>query len=393
LNDPLCQSQSLAYIRELIAGGHSFALITFENSRFLMSDEKVEETRRLLAGENIFWHPVYWKSGKSVFGKLSSVYWVFHTGFKAYFKHKPKLIHSRSSLPVFLALTLHKIGWSKFLYDADSSLSEEYADVGHLRRESLAFRLLAWSEASARRSADRIIVLTETVKNDFIEKHGVKKDIEVIPCCVDTDKFKFSEKYRELRRGELNLTDELLFIYVGKQGTWYLVDEMIDFFKTALSKNNSAKLLIVTQESPETFEKLLDKKNIGRESYFIKHVDYSEVTEWLSAADVGLAFIKPLPSKRATSPVKTAEYLANGLPIVGGAGIGDLDAIIEENKVGVVLPQFTAECYAEAVEKINLLLKDGNLRASCSETAFKEFDLYKVGGVKYRRLYEKLLQK
>lgn len=392
LSDPLCQSQSLAYIKELVSGGYSFALITFENSRFLMPDEKVEETKKLLAAENIFWHPVHWNSGNSILSKFFSVFLVFYTGFKAYFKHRPKIIHSRSSLTLFLALILYKIGWSKFLYDADSVLSEEYADVGHLDRRSLGFKLLASSEALARRSANQIIVLTQTLKEDFIRKYGVKKDIEVIPCCVDINKFKFSEKHRKSRRAELNLDDELLFIYVGKHGTWYLVEEMINFFETVLSKNESAKLLIVTQESPEEFEKQLGKKNIGRKSYFIKQAEHSEVTEWLSASDVGLAFIKPVPSKRGTSPVKTSEYLANGLPIVGGAGIGDLDAIIEENKVGVILPRFTPECYADAFEKMRLLLKNDNLREHCRETAYKEFDLYNIGGAKYRRIYKKILR-
>lgn len=392
LNDPLCQSQSLAYIKDLAAGGYSFALMTFENSNFSMSDEKIAETKKILECEGIVWYPVRWNSGNSVLSKLLSVFFVFFTGFKVCFKHRPNLVHSRSSLTVFLALMLHKIGSGRFLYDADSILSEEYADVGHLDRNSLGFKLLARSEAAARRAADRVIVLTETAKRDFIEKYGVKKDIEVIPCCVDTSKFRFSEKHRKSKRAELHLNDELLFVYVGKHGTWYLVEEMINFFETVLARDASAKLLIVTQESPETFERLLDARNIGRESYFIRRGNHVEVTEWLSASDVGLAFIKPVPSKRGTSPVKTSEYLANGLPIVGGAGIGDLDRVIEENNVGVILPRFDSDCYAEAFEKLRALLSEDDLRRRCSETARKEFDLHNVGAAKYRRIYEKMLR-
>lgn len=391
LDDPLTKTQTLAYLRELTPDGHNFALLTFENSKFLMSAEAVDAAKKDLAAENIFWHPVYWSSGNSIFDKLSSARRIYYTAIKVYFKHKPEIIHSRGSLPLFLSLALRRIGRSRFLYDADAILSEEYADVGHLARDSSGFRLLARFEAAARRSADRMIVLTETIKNDFIEKYALEKNIEVIPCCVDTEKFRFSESDRKTRRAQLNLTDERLFIYVGKYGTWYLVEEMLDFFKAALATNPSAKLLILTQESPAAFEKLFAEKNIGRASYFIEHASHAEVAEWLSAADVGLAFIKPVGSKRGTSPVKTSEYLASGLPIVGGAGIGDLDAVITENNVGAVMPQFTAECYAAAVEKVDALLRDENLRARCGEVAFKEFDLYNVGGVKYRRIYKEIL--
>lgn len=392
LNDPLTQSQSLAYIKGLTADNYNFALITLETSRFLMSPEKVRETKNLLESEKIFWYPVRWNSGNSIFSKLLSICVVFYTGFKAYFKHRPRLIHSRSSLPLFLALLLHKVGRSKFLYDADSTLSEEYADVGHLNRKSLGFRLLSGSESLARRSANRIIVLTQTMKEDFISKYSIKKDIDVIPCCVNIDKFKFSEKHRQSKRAELNLTDELLFIYVGKIGTWYLVEEMIDFFQTVLSEDKSAKLLIVTQESPEIFKAILDGKNLDQAAYFIKRAEHFEVTGWLSAADVGLAFIKPLPSKRGTSPVKTSEYMANGLVIVSGTGIGDLDEIIEENKVGVIIPEFNSEFYARAFKQIDTLLENVNLRRHCSETAYQEFDLYRVGVQKYRQIYQDILQ-
>ena len=391
LNDPLSQSQSLSYIRGLAGDGYTFALITLEIERFLPSAEKIAETKENLAKEGIFWYPIFWKGGKSVSGKLKSFLSVIQNGFRVYRRHRPTLIHSRSSLPLFLALALHKTGKSRFLYDADSILSEEYADVKHLERSSPGFKLMAWGENKARRSADRIIVLTELLKGDLREKHGVTQEISVIPCCVDTSKFKFSETHRKSRRAELHLKDELLFIYVGKQGTWYLVEEMVDFFLTARAKNGDAKLLIVTHEPPAAFKAILDAKNVPPDAYFIKRAEHSQVTEWLSAADVGLAFIKPVASKRGTSPVKTSEYMASGLPIVSGAGIGDLDAIIEGRRVGVIVPHFTADAYETAFEKTRELLQSEDLRKRCGEAAYEEFDLYHVGIEKYRRIYKSIL--
>lgn len=393
LSDPLCRSQSLSYIRCLLADGYSFALMTLEGEKFALSSEEIKATKKRLEGENIYWYPVRWRAGNSVFDKISSILKTFSTGAKICIRHKPRLIHSRSSLPTFLSVPLAKIFRIAFLYDADSLLSEEYADTKHLSRNRLGFKLLARNEAKARRAAKQIIVLTETLKKDYREKFGVKKPIEVIPCCVDTAKFAFDEKARENRRRELNLADETLFVYVGKYGSWYLVDEMIDFFKTAIETDESAKLLIVTQDAPEVFREGLRKKNVAEKSYFIVSAAPGEVAEWLSAADVGLALIKPLPSKRGSSPVKTSEYLASGLPIVSNAGVGDLDALIEREKVGAVLRGFSEEDYFGALQKIGALLEDKNLRERCRRTAFENFDLETVGGARYRKLYRQLLGK
>lgn len=391
LADPLCQSQSLAYIDQLITHGYTFALLTFENTGFALTDKDLLKKKKELKKKGIYWYPVYWKSGNSVFDKILSIFLLVFTGIKICFKHRPQLIHSRSSLPTFLAVFLSKLFDIKYLYDADSILSEEYAETNHLSRRSWGFKLLVWSESLARKRAEQIIVLTEKLKEDFRQIYQVKCPIEVIPCCVDTEKFKFNPEARIKRRNELGLNDERLLVYVGKIGSWYLVEEMLDFFKTVLQVDISSKLLIVTNEKREVFEDLLKKKNISQSAYFLKQALHFEVTEWLSASDVGLAFIKPLPSKRGSSPIKTSEYLANGLPIVSNIGIGDLDTIIENGNVGFIVTEFNENCYEVMRREINNLLKDKRFRKYSRDTACKYFDLEKVGGMKYRRIYQKLL--
>lgn len=392
LNDPLCQSQSLSYIKCLLRDNYSFSLMTLENANFSISAEEIAETQKRLKKENIYWYPVNWRSGNSISDKISSIVRTFLTGAKICFRHKPRIIHSRSSLPTFLSVSLAKFFRIAFLYDADSILSEEYADTNHLSRESSGFRFLAKNEAKARKAAEQIIVLTEAIKKDYREKYNVETPIEVIPCCVDTAKFSFDANARENRRRELNLTDETLFVYVGKYGSWYLVDETIDLFKKAIEENERTRLLIVTQDAPEVFREVLQNKNVDEASYFITSAAHEEVTEWLSAADVGLALIKPLPSKRGSSPVKTSEYLASGLPVISNTGIGDLGEIIEKEKAGAVLHDFTEKDYGRAIQKIRDLLKNKNLREHCRQTAYKYFDLETVGGVKYRKLYRMLLR-
>ena len=87
--------------------------------------------------------------------------------------------------------------------------------------------------------------------------------------------------------------------------------------------------------------------------------------EYLRAADIGLSFIKPSYSKLASSPTKIAEYLASGLPIICNAGIGDLDVLIEGDRVGVLVRELNAGHYENALRRVDGLLREGQVSSRC----------------------------
>lgn len=392
LNDPLCQSQTLAYLYELTEKGYKFALMTFENPRFAADEPRLSKIRRELEAKSIYWYPVRYREGLSLKAKMKSNAEGLLVGLKIFRRHRPRIIHSRSSLTAALAVILAKITNTKFLYDADSLLSEEYADVGHWSRLSKGFKIMRRTENIARRYADRMIVLTEVLKSDIQNSYDLKKEINVIPCCVNTKNFAFNQDARKKRRAELGLTDEKIFVYVGKAGSWYLVEEMFDFFKAARGKIHSAVLLIVTQDEPEKFEQIAAANEIDKNTLRIVSASAQEVKEYLSASDVGLAFIKSLVSKRGSSPVKVAEYLANGLPTVITEDIGDCSRLIKDKRLGSVVKTSSAQDYYKSIEElIELLADEKELRRRCRSAAVKNFSLQKIGAVRYAEIYRQML--
>jgi len=64
-------------------------------------------------------------------------------------------------------------------------------------------------------------------------------------------------------------------------------------------------------------------------------VELNEVASYLSAADVAFSLHRPGPSKIAISPIKNAEYFANGLPVIAPKGVGDDAFMIEQWDLGV----------------------------------------------------------
>lgn len=393
LQDPLCQSQSLPYLRALAAEGYTFALITFENPDFAVAENQLEIVRESLIQQGIYWYPTVYHQGLSILAKAYDNFYGVILGLRVCYRHRPRIVHSRSSLTAAMAATLAKMLRLKFLYDADSMLSEEYVDINHWSRQSLGFKAMASAEKFARQTADQIIVLTDTLKNDLQNEYLVKTAIEVIPCCINTEKFYFDAKARERRRDELKIEEEKLFVYVGKIGSWYLVEEIFDFFREARQKIESCKLLIVTPDSSEKFAHIAQAANVSAESYFVVKATHDQVNDYLSASDVGLAFIKQLKSKRGSSPIKVAEYLSAGLPVVMTDGIGDCSTLIEENKVGAILKKTTKEDFLKALDDLSNLWCENKSRVliRCRQTAKTHFSLEKVGIIRYRQVYQKLL--
>jgi glycosyltransferase involved in cell wall biosynthesis len=222
----------------------------------------------------------------------------------------------------------------------------------------------------------------------------MKAPVTVIPCCVDMKRFAFDASMRAARRQELGLHEERLFIYVGKIGSWYLVEETFEFFRVARERVGPAHLVILTPDDFELFHALAEKHNIPREAYSLKRATHAEVVGWLSAADVGLALITRLPSKRASSPVKVGEYLAVGLPVVITNDIGDYSDLIRRERVGVVLEHDSRERYEGAADELTALWQEGPaLRDRCRVVAEEHASLESVGIVRYRQIYDRLMER
>jgi glycosyltransferase involved in cell wall biosynthesis len=397
LKDPLCQTQSLSYLRGLATEGHRFALMTFEQPRFRLTAAKARAAREELEREGIYWYPLrYHKRLPLLATAYDFVRGVF-TGVYITLRHHVPIVHSRSSIAGAMALAISRICRIRFLYDADSRLSEEYADNAHWRRDSIQFRLLAWFERACRRRADTVVVLAHTLKDDFAKSLEVTAPIEVIPCCVDLLRFARSEDaraaVRAARRRELGLNrQQRLLVYVGKAGPRYLVRETFEFFKAVRGTIAEARLLVLSTDDPETFHNAACGAGLDRSQYWVKSSTSAGVVEWLAAADAGIALIRPAGCERGSSPIKIGEYLAAGLPTVITAGIGDYSELVSNERVGVVIGALDATGYRDAAnELIKLWSREETLREKCRSFAAKAISLQQVGVPRYRSVYDRIL--
>jgi hypothetical protein len=127
---------------------------------------------------------------------------------------------------------------------------------------------------------------------------------------------------------------------------------MVDFFARARLALPGLHFLVLSQSDPSLILEEFERFEIADEARTITRAAPEEVGAYLAAADAAIAFIRPCPSKISASPTKIAEYLAAGLPIVTGTGIGDVDQRLGEYNSGVLLDSFSSESLDRGVQQL-----------------------------------------
>src|SRR5262249_11403063 len=146
---------------------------------------------------------------------------------------RPEIVHARGTLPAVVAraLTLAVPG-ARLLFDCRGLVGEEYVDAGHWQRGSLNHRLMKGAESTLFRSAQAIVVLTSRLKQWLLDHRMVPRGtpIDVVPCCVDVDRFVTDDDARSEARRLLGSGDRFVVAYVGNLSSWYCEEEMAQLF-------------------------------------------------------------------------------------------------------------------------------------------------------------------
>ncbi|HEX8161009.1 MAG TPA: glycosyltransferase [Pyrinomonadaceae bacterium] len=396
--DPLGQSQVIPYLRELAdERGVRFTLLSFERGAAFTPEggARCAETRARLSAHGIEWHALRYHQRPSLPATAYDIAAGARYAKKLARERGIEMVHARSHVPAAMALALKKRLGVKMIFDVRGLLAEEYADAGHWRAGGFEYGLTKRMERRFFAASDGVVTLTEAIWGIIKGWEGLRGRAvahETIPCCADLARFRFDGAQRARVRRELGLEDSFVVVYSGSLGGWYLNTEMADFFAALAAERREAHALWLTPSSHEEVRALMRARGVAEGNYTVRAARPEEVASYLSAADAGLAFIKPCFSKLASSPTKTAEYLACGLPVVLNAGVGDSDSLVTREHVGALVENFSADEYRRAARTIDAMLRDRDAaRAHTRAVAERLFDVHRIGLERYSRLYENVL--
>lgn len=343
LTDPLGQSQIIPYVSGLKKLGFNYNILSFEKeSRYKL---KKKEISKLLQIHSISWFPERYTKYPPI---VSTIYDIvkMRKGIKKTFAKTPlQVVHCRSYISMFAAFPVAKKLNVKVVFDMRGFWVDERIEGKIWNRKNPIFNFLYHflkkKEKKWLMESDLIISLTENGKdqiNLLYPEVDIKK-IHVIPCCADESLFDPSkiekERVGEIRKSLKLNEDDKLVGYIGSTGTWYMTDEMMQTF-SILKKNKIAnKFLWITAEKESVVKEIGRKFSVNPEDLIVVFAERNAIPYYISLLDLGIFYIRPSFSKSASSPTKLAELLLMGKAVICNSGIGDLEPLFSENRIGL----------------------------------------------------------
>ena len=395
LLEPLGSSQIVPYLRGL-ARAYRMSVLSFEKGS-QRSVEDAEATARLdrsLAEAGIEWIQLRYHKRPSLPATLYDILHGLRRAARLHARQPIDLVHARGYVPAAIAWGLKRASRVPYLFDIRGLQAEESVDAGHWSPRSLRYRLTKWMEQRLLRDADGLVTLAAAIRPHMEQLPGLRGRAtippwEVIPSCADLEHFRFRPDGRRRVRAALGVGERPLWIYAGSIGTWYLLEEMLDCFRVARSEWAGLGLLLVINAPVEPVRAAVRRAGLSQEDVFVRRARFEEMPDYLSAAEAGIAFIRPCVSKRSSSPTKFAEYLACGLPLLINWGIGDGDDLIAAQGAGALVRSFEAAEYRRAAVALRELVARG--REPFRQIAEQHFSVVSRALPAYRRLYQRIL--
>jgi glycosyltransferase involved in cell wall biosynthesis len=244
-------------------------------------------------------------------------------------KSRPDVLYLRQNSFPFFPIILCKLFKIPSIVEVNGMVLDE---LKVSNSKSFAYRIFSFlalsSEKLNYRYSDRIVSVTEKLKDELVNLYDVPRDkILVINNGANTDLFKPMDQ--EKVKAELGLEKTKSYVcFVGHLAAWQGVEFLIYASPLILEKCPDVRFLVVGDGAVKT--KLLEttsKLGLSDKFTFTGRIPYERVPLYINAADICVApFIKGRNSKIGLSALKTYEYLACGKPIVASSipGVKDL---------------------------------------------------------------------
>lgn len=232
---------------------------------------------------------------------------------------------------VFIASMVNRINTEnlRIIYDSDGLQLEERIDFAKLSRKSQYYKFFRNAEKVILLSADAVITRSQKAIDIQTARlpHVEKNKFFVVKNGRNANFFSISAENRKKKRKSLEIEEgQTLFLYAGSLGPQYCLKQMLEIF-TIYNQVSNSKMLILTGDVKYA------EKSISpylRKNIMIKSVAFTEVAEYMNAADIAFALREPSFSMQAVAPIKLGEYMLTGLPVIASSDIGDTDEILKD---------------------------------------------------------------
>lgn len=304
-------------------------------------------------------------------------------------KIQPDIVHCRSYHAAYAAIIARKKAKLdyKIIFDARGLWPEEAVLKNKVSYLDNDFHFLKEIEQEIIQSADVTICVSDTMSHHFQEIGAKRVDTIFLGASVNELLLDNRDKYKDCNNKTL--------CYIGAlaDSTWHKPEMLRRVYAVFRSIYPNTKLLIVTHSDWEDIRACLNEFPES-EIEFTSTVDRKEMASLLARADFGvLPYLEPISEcehkiANTVIAVKTAEYLAAGVPVLTNCYCGGAAELLEKWGVGLVYdPADPAmQINKESLQKIDTEA----VRLRAVEVARQNFDFEK-NALRYIALYNNIL--
>lgn len=369
----------LPVFRELAAEGHTIFVLQFSSA----TKEIRADIRAQCQEEGIEYHPFPIAKELGMVGVLMSVAvgsaWLALRLLRGNFD----AVLVRSIMPALIFLLAPLKSGARLVYDSDGLPVEQRLEFEGMRNDGVLHRVLKLVEKLILRRAVAVVSRSQfgssVLRNRSGEDAGRKLFLEhnngVGPISS-------SQGGKELDSQPGVTERNFTVAYVGSWGAQYEPTKMIKLVSAIRDAVPETKFAIFTGDD-EAVKRDLQRHELSVADWVEVHqVSFTEVQDVLRECDVGLAFRSSSVTSDSVYPLKLADYLFAGLPIVGNQ-VGDMEHGLVNSEV---FCDVESRDFPEIVDWcVNLLRSDRQgLRKDCVSLAERLYSLKRTTDV-YRR--------
>ena len=307
--------------------------------------------------------------------------------------HQVRILHCRSYVPAIMGLLAQIVTPTRLLFDMRGLFIDEYLFYGALREGTWKLRFARWLERKLLFHSDATIVVSQRFRDHLLARTDLAGTIDpekiyLIPNRVDLSRFKDLARERERLRAEWGWEGKTVAVYTGSTAPWHRFDRTVEILGRVMSRMDDVRFLAIAYPDTEQVRSLARGAAIPDECSRFLTARVEQIPSLLAAGDFSIMLDERHIARHVCAPIKFSEYLAAGLPVVGGGSIGDMADWIDREDIGILVDPDETE---DAAQKIREYLQSDDFRAGgarkrCVEFAAREMNMEKTLA-EYMRIY------
>lgn len=272
-------------------------------------------------------------------------------------RFRPDLVYERYNLYYLAGAWLARRLGLPFYLEVNAPIAQERARYSGLRLRALADSLERW----AWRSADRVLTVTEVLRDMVVAAGADRRRVEVIPNGIDPLRYGHSPERAESPDGDAVTPHAVTLGFVGFVRDWHGLDDVVR--QMAAYRGTPALRLVVVGDGPARadLERQAASLGIADRVRFTGIADPAAVPALVAGFDIAL---QPKVVAYA-SPLKVFDYMAAGRAIVA-PDQPNIREILEHRRTALLFDPTEPGAVWRAILE---LIQDPGLRASLGAAA------------------------